>query len=140
PTWPLGGNLDTRLAKLDRGEYDAIILAAAGLERLGLSQRIRSRLAVEDSLPAAGQGALGIEVRADRADMKAWLAPLSSASATACALAERAVSRTLGGSCQVPLAAFAQLDSASDSIHLRALVARPDRSEERRVARARECR
>ncbi len=121
---PLRGNLDTRLAKLDRGEYGAIILAAAGLRRLGLETRIRSLLSVQDSLPAAGQGALGIEVRADRADMHVWLAPLADPVATACTLAERAVSRTLGGSCQVPLAAFAQIDAGT--LRIRALVAQPD--------------
>nr|MBF0685161.1 hydroxymethylbilane synthase [Pseudomonas sp.] len=108
----------------------------AGLERLGMHERIRSRLSVDDSLPAAGQGALGIEIRAGRADLVAWLAPLADAGATACALAERAVSRTLGGSCQVPLAAFAELDAASRSIRIRALVARPDGSEILRAERA----
>src|SRR5690606_16917297 len=88
---PLRGNLDTRLGKLDRGDYAAIILAAAGLRRLGLESRIRDFLTVEQSLPAAGQGALGIEVLASRSDMQAWLAPLADANATACTLAERAV-------------------------------------------------
>ncbi|WP_333904073.1 hydroxymethylbilane synthase, partial [Achromobacter insolitus] len=101
---PLRGNLDTRLGKLDKGEYDAIVLAAAGLERLDLSARIRSLLEPTDSLPAAGQGALGIEIRDDRDDMRAWLAPLVSADTTSCVVAERAVSRKLGGSRQVPLA------------------------------------
>lgn len=132
---PLRGNLDTRMAKLDRGEYGAIILAAAGLERLGLQERIRSRLPVEDSLPAAGQGALGIEIRADRSDLQAWLAPLRDPGATACALAERAVSRTLGGSCQVPLAAYATLDRATNTLHVSALVARPDGAEILRAER-----
>ena len=121
---PLRGNLDTRLGKLDKGDYDAIVLAAAGLERLGMGERIRSLLDPADSLPAAGQGALGIEIRDDRDDMRAWLAPLVSADTTACVLAERAVSRKLGGSCQVPLAAFAQI--ADDTLSLRALVASPD--------------
>ena len=85
---PLRGNLDTRLGKLDRGEYDAIVLAAAGLERLGLASRIRGLLEPADSLPAAGQGALGIEIRDDRDDMRAWLAPLASADTTACVVAE----------------------------------------------------
>lgn len=123
---PLRGNLDTRLAKLDRGEYAAIILAAVGLERLGLESRIRARLSPELSLPAAGQGALGIEVLESRTDMHAWLAPLSCSISMACALAERAVSRALGGSCQVPLAAYAQVEG--DQLHLRALVAEPDGS------------
>jgi len=121
---PLRGNLDTRLGKLDKGDYAAIVLAAAGLERLGMGERIRSLLDPADSLPAAGQGALGIEIRDDRDDMRAWLAPLVSADTTACVLAERAVSRKLGGSCQVPLAAFAQI--AGDTLSLRALVASPD--------------
>jgi hydroxymethylbilane synthase len=120
----LRGNLDTRLAKLDRGEYSAIILAAAGLKRLGLQDRIRAYLPVELSLPAAGQGALGIEILESRDDMRTWLAPLADPASTACALAERAVSRVLGGSCQVPLAAYAQLQG--DTLNVNALVAEPD--------------
>lgn len=123
---PLRGNLDTRLTKLDRGDYAAIVLAAAGLRRLGLSQRIRGYLTPEQSLPAAGQGALAVEIMASRADLQQWLAPLGSADTTACAMAERAVSRVLGGSCQVPLAAFAEIRGAA--LHLRALVAEPDGS------------
>jgi hydroxymethylbilane synthase len=121
---PLRGNLDTRLGKLDSGQYAAIILAVAGLERLGLAHRIRSHISVEDSLPAAGQGALGIEILQSRSDLLELLTPLSCHATTACALAERAVSRALGGSCQVPLAAFAQVDVRN--IHIRALVASPD--------------
>jgi len=121
---PLRGNLDTRLGKLDQGDYAAIVLAAAGLQRLDLGHRIRSLLDPADSLPAAGQGALGIEIRDDRADLRAWLSPLVCGRTTACVLAERAVSRTLGGSCQVPLAAYAVLDG--DNVVLRALVASPD--------------
>ncbi|MGB6008073.1 hydroxymethylbilane synthase [Castellaniella sp.] len=128
---PLRGNLDTRLSKLDRGDYAAIVLAAAGLQRLGLGDRVRATLPVDLSLPAAGQGALGIETLAARTDLRAWLAPLASADTTACALAERAVSRALGGSCQVPLAAYAVLQA--DGLWLRALVAEPDGS---RVLRA----
>ncbi|WP_298016872.1 hydroxymethylbilane synthase [uncultured Castellaniella sp.] len=124
---PLRGNLDTRLAKLDRGDYAAIVLAAAGLQRLGLGDRIRAVLPVDLSLPAAGQGALGIETLAARGDLRAWLAPLASAETTACTLAERAVSRALGGSCQVPLAAHAVL--RDDGLWLRALVAEPDGSQ-----------
>ena len=131
---PLRGNLDTRLAKLDRGKYDAIVLAAAGLSRLGLGARIRCLLEPEDSLPSAGQGALGIEIRADRSDLQALFAPLSDTAATAEAIAERAVSRALGGSCQVPLAAFAQAD-LDGGLSLRALVALPDGSRVIRVAR-----
>jgi len=121
---PLRGNLDTRLAKLDTGHYAAIILAVAGLERLGLAHRIRQRLAVEDSLPAAGQGALGIEILNQRSDLLEILAPLSCHETTACALAERAVSRALGGSCQVPLAAYASIQG--QELTIRALVATPD--------------
>jgi hydroxymethylbilane synthase len=128
---PLRGNLDTRLAKLDAGGFDAIVLAAAGLERLGLADRIRTILDVDESLPAAGQGALGIEIRADRDDVRGWLAPLVSVRTTACVTAERAVSRVLGGSCQVPLAAHATTDG--DILNLRALVASVDG---RRVVRA----
>ena len=121
---PLRGNLDTRLAKLDTDHYAAIILAVAGLERLGLAHRIRQRLAVEDSLPAAGQGALGIEILSQRSDLLEILAPLSCHETTACALAERAVSRALGGSCQVPLAAYASIQG--QELTIRALVATPD--------------
>jgi hydroxymethylbilane synthase len=103
---PLRGNLDTRLAKLDRGDYAAIILAAAGLQRLGLAGRIRARLDTADSLPAAGQGALGIETRADRPELIEWLAPLDDAGTALATAAEREVSRALGGSCTVPLAAY----------------------------------
>ena len=121
---PLRGNLDTRLAKLDTDHYAAVILAVAGLERLGLAHRIRQRLAVEDSLPAAGQGALGIEILSQRSDLLEILAPLSCHETTACALAERAVSRALGGSCQVPLAAYASIQG--QELTIRALVATPD--------------
>jgi hydroxymethylbilane synthase len=121
---PLRGNLDTRLGKLDSGQYAAIILAAAGLERLGLSHRIRHRMTIEESLPAAGQGALGIEILQSRSDLREWLAPLACADTTVCALAERAVSRALGGSCQVPLAAYAKLEGSQLFLH--ALVAMPD--------------
>ncbi|MEX3931060.1 hydroxymethylbilane synthase [Paraburkholderia phymatum] len=121
---PLRGNLDTRLAKLDRGDYAAIILAAAGLKRLGLAGRIRSLLDPADSLPAAGQGALGIEIRADRADLAAWLAPLHHEHTAAAIEAERMVSRALGGSCEVPLAAYATWRDGA--LHLRGIVATPD--------------
>lgn len=121
---PLRGNLDTRLGKLDRGEYDAIILAAVGLTRLGLSNRIRSRLSVADSLPAAGQGALGIEILESRTDLETVLQPLHHHHTAACSLAERAVSRVLGGSCQVPLAAYATIHG--HSLTVQGLVAQPD--------------
>lgn len=120
----LRGNLDTRLAKLDRGEHDAIILAAAGLKRLGLGARIRSLLSVEQSLPAAGQGALAIEYRAEREDVAASLAALNHRATELAVRAERAVSRSLGGSCQLPLAAYASL--SGPTLALRGLVANPD--------------
>jgi hydroxymethylbilane synthase len=103
----LRGNVDTRLAKLDRGEYDAIVLAAAGLQRLGLVARATAHLEVDEMLPAPGQGALGIECLAARGDVAALLAPLADRATTACVRAERAVSRALGGSCSLPLAAYA---------------------------------
>ena len=105
---PLRGNLDTRLRKLDEGQYAAIVLAAAGLKRLGLGDRIRAVFEPEQMLPAAGQGALGIEVRAGRADLLQALAPLASAPDMLATAAERAVSRAMGGSCSVPLAAHAR--------------------------------
>jgi len=104
---PLRGNLDTRLRKLDEGQFDAIVLATAGLVRLGLAERIRQRFIPATMLPAAGQGALGIEVRADRADLLAALAPLAHMPTWQAVAAERAVSRSLGGSCSMPLAAYA---------------------------------
>src|SRR5690606_13842316 len=121
---PLRGNLDTRLGKLDKGEYDAIILAAAGLRRLGLADRIAGLLEPEVSLPSAGQGALGIELLESREELNAWLQPLACDTSTACSVAERAVSRVLGGSCQVPLAAYARIDA--DTLTVDALVAEPD--------------
>lgn len=108
---PLRGNLDTRLRKLDEGQFDAIILAAAGLIRLGLKERIRAILSPEQSLPAPGQGALGIEVLSDRADAIAAVAPLNDAETAHCVRAERAFSRALGGSCQVPLGGYAVLEN-----------------------------
>jgi hydroxymethylbilane synthase len=106
---PLRGNLDTRLRKLDEGLYDAIVLAAAGLKRLGLKARIRAVFEPSVMLPAAGQGALGIEVRTDRADVVAALAPLVHHTTWLAVAAERAVSRAMGGSCSMPLAAYATL-------------------------------
>lgn len=109
---PLRGNLDTRLRKLDEGQYHAIVLAAAGLKRLGLSGRIRHVFEPADSLPAAGQGALGIEVRADRPDLIQALAPLVHLPTWHRVAAERTVSRAMGGSCSMPLAAYAQWEAA----------------------------
>lgn len=124
---PLRGNLQTRLAKLDNGEYDAIILAAAGLERLALHERIREILSPVDSLPAAGQGALGIEIAAHRADLVEVLLPLNHPKTAACVTAERALARALGGSCQVPLAAYCTADD-NGILTLNGLVAHPDGS------------
>ncbi len=121
---PLRGNLDTRLRKLDQGEYAAIILAAAGLKRLGLPERIKSFIEPEQSLPAAGQGAMAIEVDSSRTDLLAWLAPLNHLATAQAVNAERAISKAFGGSCQIPLAAFATV--SEDTMHLRAMVATPD--------------
>ena len=104
----LRGNLQTRLRKLDEGQYAAIILAAAGLIRLGLESRIQEYIATSDSIPAVGQGALGIEINAARTDMLALLAPLNHAPTAACVEAERGMSRALAGSCTVPLGAYAE--------------------------------
>ena len=123
---PLRGNLDTRLSKLDRGDYAAIILASAGLKRLGLAARIRAWLDPEDSLPSAGQGALGIEIRAGRPELEAWLAPLRHEATRLAVEAERAVSRALGGSCDVPLAAYANWQGTH--LHLASRVSMPDGS------------
>jgi hydroxymethylbilane synthase len=109
---PLRGNLDTRLRKLDEGQFDAIILAAAGLKRLGLAQRIRAVFETTEMLPAAGQGALGIEIKANRTDLIAALAPLAHLPTWMAVSAERAVSRAMGGSCSMPLAAHAVWDGA----------------------------
>ena len=107
---PLRGNLDTRLRKLDEGQYAGIVLAAAGLKRLGLTSRIRHIFETEQMLPAAGQGALGIEIRSDRDDLRALLAPLADAPSWRRVAAERAVSRAMGGSCSMPLAAHAVIE------------------------------
>jgi len=124
---PLRGNVQTRLRKLDEGQYAAIILAAAGLKRLGLGERIRTEISSDDSLPAVGQGALGIECRADRQDVIAALQPLHHAETAACVFAERAMSRRLAGSCQVPLGGFAQAQ-ADGTLRMRGFVATPDGS------------
>ena len=121
---PLRGNVHTRLAKLDQGRYDAIILAAAGLKRLGLGTRIRALLDPDEALPAPGQGALAIECRADRADLLQALAPLADRGTTLATSAERAFSRALGGSCQTPLAAYAEWEEGR--LWLRGLLASRD--------------
>ncbi len=123
---PLRGNVGTRLKKLDDGEFDAIILAAAGLKRLGLTERIACELSPEISLPAPGQGAVGIEICSDRADLMTLLAPFNHAETAACVTAERALSRRLNGSCQIPLAAYATNEEGF--LRLRGLVAMPDGS------------
>ena len=123
---PLRGNVQTRLSKLDNGDYDAVILAAAGLQRLGLDGRIREILSPADSLPAAGQGALGIEIAARRTDLADILRPLNHEETAACVTAERALARALGGSCQVPLAAYCVLEDGL--LTLNGLVGHPDGS------------
>lgn len=128
---PLRGNVNTRLAKLDADEFDAIILAASGLRRLGLGARIRSVLNADESLPAIGQGALGIETRLDDARVQSLIAPLDHAETRCCVSAERALNARLNGGCQVPIAGFAQLQG--DRVHLRGLVGMPDGS---RICRA----
>ena len=124
---PLRGNVNTRLRKLDEGQYDAIILAAAGLKRLGFGGRIKSVLDPEESLPAVGQGALALECRADRADVAAALAPLADIETTLATTAERAFSRALSGSCHTPLAAHAV--TRHRELWLRGLLASPDGAE-----------
>ena len=121
---PLRGNVNTRLRKLDEGQYDAIVLAAAGLKRLGLATRIRALLDPDESLPAPGQGALAIECRADRADVAAVLAPLGDRGTTLAVTAERAFSRALSGSCHTPIAAYAEWEEGR--LWLRGLVATRD--------------
>lgn len=122
----LRGNVNTRLAKLDAGEFDAIILAAAGLIRLGFVARIRGYLSVEESLPANGQGAVGIECRSADTAMQALLAPLEHAATRHAVLAERAMNRALQGGCQVPIGAFAVLEG--EQLWLRGLVGQLDGS------------
>jgi len=122
----LRGNVNTRLRKLDDGEFDAIILAAAGLKRLGFEGRIGSCLEPEESLPAIGQGAIGIEARSDDEAVRELIAPLADADTTLRVQAERAMNETLNGGCQVPLAGYAVLEG--DQLYLRGLVGEPDGS------------
>ena len=117
---PLRGNVDTRLRKLDEGQYQAIVLAAAGLKRLGLAERIRCAFEPEQMLPAAGQGALGIEVRADRRDLIDALATLAHQPTWLAVTAERTVSRAMGGSCSMPLAAFVRAPADPAGMRLEA--------------------
>ena len=127
----LRGNVGTRLSKLDNGDYDAIILASAGLIRLGLADRIASFIDIEQSLPAAGQGAVGIECRTDDVQVHALLAPLADAETTYCVRAERAMNNHLQGGCQVPIGGYAVLQQGQ--LYLRALVGDIDGS---RIIRA----
>ncbi|SQI44252.1 Porphobilinogen deaminase [Leminorella richardii] len=123
----LRGNVGTRLSKLDNGDYDAIILAAAGLKRLNLNERIRAYMTPEESLPAVGQGAVGIECRLDDRATRALLAPLNHSETAVRVLAERAMNARLEGGCQVPIGSYAILEG--DTLWLRALVGEPDGSQ-----------
>ena len=134
---PLRGNVNTRLRKLDEGQYDAIVLAAAGLRRLGLAGRIASYLDPDESLPAVGQGALALECRAERADVLAALAPLADRDTTLATMAERAFSRALSGSCHTPLAAHAVF--VHGELWLRGLLASRDGAEVMRGDRRAPC-
>jgi len=127
----LRGNVNTRLAKLDRGEYAAIVLAASGLKRLGLESRIADYLSIEQCIPSAGQGALGVECRADRPELLAAIAPLGHRGSGICVRAERAVNLALGGNCSIPLGAYAEI--WGETLRLRGVVAAPDA---KRIARA----
>jgi hydroxymethylbilane synthase len=122
----LRGNVNTRLAKLDAGDYDAIILAAAGLKRLGFADRITQQLDSTFSLPAIGQGAVGIECRVDDAEINELLAPLRDKESTIRVSAERAMNERLNGGCQVPIAGFAEL--RGEQLYMRGLVGKPDGS------------
>jgi hydroxymethylbilane synthase len=128
---PLRGNVNTRLSKLDNGDYDAVILAAAGLKRLGFAQRIRASLPTQLSLPAIGQGAIGIECRSNDARVQQLLQPLHHNETALCVAAERAMNERLNGGCQVPIAGYATLDN--HRLTLSALVGEPDGS---RIIRA----
>jgi len=120
----LRGNVNTRLAKLDNGEYDAIILASAGLKRLGFAERITSRIDPSDSLPAIGQGAIGIECRQDDEQVNSMLQALADEETSLRITAERAMNARLNGGCQVPIAGFAEI--SGEQLHLRGLVGSPD--------------
>jgi len=124
----LRGNVNTRLAKLDDGQFDAIILASAGLIRLGMGDRITEQLSIEQSLPAAGQGAVGVECRVDDEDTRALLSVLHHQDTSICVTAERAMNRHLNGGCQVPIAGFAVLEEGGQ-VFLQGMVANPDGDE-----------
>jgi hydroxymethylbilane synthase len=130
---PLRGNVDTRLRKLEQGEYDAIILAAAGLKRLGKTELIKQIIPVEIMCPAAGQGALGIEIREGDSTMRQYLEFLNDSAARAATTCERALLNRLGGGCQVPIGAFAE--TCDGKLHLKAIVADPDGSRVLRESR-----
>ncbi len=123
---PLRGNVNTRLAKLDAGDYDAIILASAGLKRLGMADRITESLDTGISLPAVGQGAIGIECRVDDDEINQMLLALHDAQTGLCVAAERAMNTRLNGGCQVPIAGFAQIQG--EKVFMRGLVGNPDGS------------
>ena len=123
---PLRGNVNTRLAKLDAGDYDAIILASAGLKRLGMAERITQSLPVDVSLPAVGQGAIGIECRIDDAEINQMLQALNDKTTGLCVTAERAMNTRLNGGCQVPIAGFAVLENGH--VFMRGLVGSSDGS------------
>ena len=123
---PVRGNVGTRLQRLDEGRFEALVLAAAGLDRLGLSARITQRLDPADMLPAVGQGAGGIEYRAGDHQTADWVAPLNHLETATCVRAERALSQALGGDCTLPLAGYAQLDG--DQLSMRAFMGMPDGS------------
>lgn len=127
----LRGNVNSRLAKLDQGLFDALILASAGLKRLGFGERIRAALEPDESLPAIGQGAIGIECRTQDPRVNELIAPLHHGATACCVLAERALNQRLQGGCQVPIAGFAELDGKQ--LRLRALVGEPDGSRVIRV-------
>ena len=132
---PLRGNVNTRLRKLDEGEFDAIILAAAGLIRLGFGERIRARIATDDSLPAIGQGAIGIECRSDDERVHRLIAPLHHQATAERVVAERAMNARLHGGCQVPIAGHA-VHGDDGGLHLRGLVGMPDGSRVMRAERS----
>ncbi len=129
----LRGNVNTRLRKLDAGDYDAIVLASAGLLRLGLGARIAQRMAVDASLPAGGQGAVGVELRSEDAAVRSLLQPLHHIPTAQRVTAERALNQRLGGGCQVPIGCYAQFTADGGQLWLRGLVGRPDGS---RILRA----
>jgi hydroxymethylbilane synthase len=130
---PLRGNVDTRLRKLEQGEYDAIILASAGLKRLGKTELIKQIISAEIMCPAAGQGALGIEIREGDSAMRQHLAFLNDEAVRAATTCERALLNRLGGGCQVPIGAFAEMGKGK--LHLEAIVADPDGSKLLRESR-----